>query len=57
MTGIMDSPLTNGKDTNLKERLEGLKHLAVSVNANLANELDIQASAAITCVKPSGRKI
>lgn len=54
MTGIMDSPLTNGKDSKLKERLEGLKSLAVSVNARMANELGIQASAAITCVKPSG---
>jgi ribonucleoside-triphosphate reductase len=54
MTGIMDSNLTNGKTDGLKELLEGLKHIAVQSNADMADALGIVHSTAITCVKPSG---
>ena len=54
MTGIMDSVLTNGKQSGLKERLEELKQIAVDTNKKLAKEIGINQSAAITCVKPSG---
>jgi ribonucleoside-triphosphate reductase len=54
LTGIMDSTLTNGKDNRLAERLEGLRKIAVDVNKDLAADIGINQSAAITCVKPSG---
>ena len=54
LTGIMDSKLTNGKDEGLEERLESLRKIAVESNANLAADIGINPSAAITCVKPSG---
>lgn len=54
LTGIMDSPLTNGKEGNLAELLEELKNVAVRENESMANSLRIPVSAAITCVKPSG---
>jgi ribonucleoside-triphosphate reductase len=54
LTGIMDNVLTNGKEGNLEELLENLKRTAIDTNANVAGNLSIPASAAITCVKPSG---
>lgn len=54
LTGIMDNKLTNGKDSNLPTTLEYLKNVAISANQELASELAIEPSAAITCVKPSG---
>ena len=54
MTGIMDSPLTNGKKGNLPQFLEELRQIAVETNEALAEKLGIPQSAAITCVKPSG---
>ena len=54
ITGIMDNPLTNGKEGNLEQLLKDLKEKAVKVNAKLAKEIGIPQSAAITCVKPSG---
>lgn len=57
MTGILDNPYTNGTYTGLETMLETLKSVAVETNKALAKELGINPSAAITCVKPSGRKI
>jgi ribonucleoside-diphosphate reductase alpha chain len=54
LTGIMDSPLTNGKDGDLPSLLQSLKERSVEVNANLASDIGINASTSITCVKPSG---
>jgi ribonucleoside-diphosphate reductase alpha chain len=54
LTGIMDNQFTNGKSGDLKELLEELKKRTVEVNANLANDIGINASTSITCVKPSG---
>ena len=55
MTGILDNPLLNNVyDTGLAGRLEELKNVAVDTNKHLAAELGINASAAITCVKPEG---
>ena len=54
MTGIMDSKLTNGKSTGLPELLQSLRGIAVDTNKDWAKKLNINASAAITCVKPSG---
>jgi len=54
LTGIMDSSLLNGKSKGLEERLEQLKKTAVLTNKKIAGKLHINASASITCVKPSG---
>ena len=61
LTGIMDNALLSGVwsenmagDTPLPELLEYLKNVAVATNAEWAERLGIPASAAITCVKPSG---
>ena len=54
MTGIMDCKLTNGKSTGLAEVLQTLKGIAVDTNNDWAKKLNINSSAAITCVKPSG---
>ena len=58
LTGIMDNKLLSNyyhsTDGSLSEILEHLKHVAVATNAEWAERLGIPASAAITCVKPSG---
>ena len=58
LTGIMDNKLLSSyyhsTDGSLSEILEHLKHVAVTTNAEWAERLGIPASAAITCVKPSG---
>ena len=54
LTGIMDSPLTNGKEIGLRERLDIFKKVAVDTNKKYADLLNIPQSTAITCVKPSG---
>jgi ribonucleoside-diphosphate reductase alpha chain len=62
LTGIMDCPLLHTSidedsyecPSVLQERLEGLKEHAIETNKKWAKKLGIQASAAITCVKPSG---
>jgi ribonucleoside-triphosphate reductase len=51
LTGIMDNELTNNPS---KKLLNKLRHIAVQTNDDLAQQLGIAASAAITCVKPSG---
>lgn len=54
LTGIMDNTLTNGKEGDLTSLLDHLRELAVQTNAEWADKLGIERSAAITCVKPSG---
>ena len=54
LTGIMDNPLLTSKNAGLSKTLEHLRSVAVVTNHELADRLDIQRSAAITCVKPSG---
>lgn len=56
LTGIMDSPLLNGSSSSkdLPGLLEELKNETIQTNAEWAGRLGINASAAITTVKPSG---
>ena len=55
LTGIMDNVHMSSKDTfELAKTLEHLKNVAIATNAEWAERLGIPASAAITCVKPSG---
>ena len=61
LTGIMDCPLTNGKEFFDRRRahalptiLQDLRNFAIKTNAELAKKIGIPQSAAITCVKPSG---
>lgn len=49
ITGQMDSPIA--QDAEVKARL---RQIAIEVNREVAAQLGINASAAITCVKPSG---
>jgi ribonucleoside-diphosphate reductase alpha chain len=56
LTGIMDCEITNGSmgvDVT-EECLEQLRQVAIDTNAEWAEKLCVQASTAITCVKPSG---
>jgi ribonucleoside-triphosphate reductase len=54
LTGIMDNPLMTSANAGLEKTLEHLRSVAVATNAEWAERLGIPASAAITCVKPSG---
>ena len=54
MTGIMDNPLMTHENRGLEKTLEHLRSIAVATNAEWAELLGIPASAAISCVKPSG---
>lgn len=54
LTGIMDNPFMTVKNAGLEKTLGHLREVAVSVNAEWSDRLGIPASAAITCVKPSG---
>lgn len=56
ITGIMDCPLLNGSQglAKLASLLDELREYVIEVNHELARELGIPPSAAITCVKPSG---
>jgi ribonucleoside-triphosphate reductase len=53
LTGIMDHKMLSG-GADLANILEHLKNVAVTTNSEWAERLGIPASAAITCVKPSG---
>ncbi len=55
-TGIYDNPIMWGKDgrNKLAARLNRWREFARRVNTKWAEKLGINASAAITCVKPSG---
>ena len=55
MTGILDNPLLNNPDDEkLPDLLEGLKGVAVATNAEFADAIGINRSAAITAIKPEG---
>lgn len=54
LTGIMDNPLMTSANAGLEKTLEHLRSVAVATNNEWAERLGIPASAAITCVKPSG---
>ena len=55
MTGIMDNPLTSGKDKEVtKELLNKMREVAVQTNEIYSKKIGIPQSVAITCVKPSG---
>jgi ribonucleoside-diphosphate reductase alpha chain len=67
LTGIMDHPVLSGRDSKdpvylmgdkeielLPYWLRELKEVAIETNREWAERLDIPASTAITCVKPSG---
>ena len=65
MTGIMDHSVLSGKQTSgtwfdhpnqpiLSDVLLRLKQVAIDTNLRWANELGVNQSTAITCVKPSG---
>jgi len=54
LTGIMDSPLTNGKTQGLDLLLQELKEVVVKTNKEWAKKIGIPQSVATTCVKPSG---
>jgi ribonucleoside-triphosphate reductase (thioredoxin) len=54
LTGIMDNPLMTSANKGLEKTLEHLRSVAVATNSEWAERLGIPASAAITCVKPSG---
>ena len=58
LTGIMDNAMMSGKSAhlgmNIGATLNALRIQAVTTNADIASELNIPISTAITCVKPSG---
>jgi len=65
MTGIMDHSVLSGKQTSgtwfdhpnqpiLSDTLLRLRQVAIDTNKRWANELGVNQSTAITCVKPSG---
>lgn len=57
LTGIEDHPVMSMKKSDafsLAELLEDLKEETIEENAITANEIGINVSTAITCVKPSG---
>ncbi len=56
LTGIMDNPLTSNwqNPAALADLLQTLRDTAVQVNRELAEELGINVSTAVTTVKPSG---
>ena len=61
LTGIMDNKLTNGHNLvstkeieSLSQKLENLKEIALEENKDIAREIGIKSSAAITAIKPSG---
>ena len=56
MTGIMDCPLLNGVNgrESRNQLLNQLREVSEQTNREFAGAFGIEASAAITCVKPSG---
>ncbi len=55
LTGIMDHPVLGNPDhPDLEHWLTTMRGVAVQTNALYADMLGIEASASITCVKPSG---
>jgi ribonucleoside-triphosphate reductase (thioredoxin) len=54
LTGIMDNTLTATNGGKLETALEILRAESVMTNKNVAKQLGIPQSTAVTCVKPSG---
>lgn len=57
LTGIMDHPILGRNCSpveNINQWLEEMRGVAVDVNKQYAEKLNINVSSAITCVKPSG---
>ena len=54
LTGILDNKWMGEVSDSTAKALEQLRKVAVDTNADLATQLGIPQSAAITCVKPSG---
>jgi len=55
MTGILDNALLNNPDNaELPAILEGMKNVAIDTNAEFADAIGINRSAAITAIKPEG---
>jgi ribonucleoside-diphosphate reductase alpha chain len=56
LTGIFDNALTNGSlgKEKLIDCLKKLKIMAIKTNKEIADDLGINSSVAITCIKPSG---
>ena len=55
MTGILDNALLNDPDdVCLPMILEGMKNVAINTNAEFADAIGINRSAAITAIKPEG---
>lgn len=54
LTGLMDSKIFHLDNPELPKILENLKNIAIDTNKKWADELGIQQSVAVTCVKPSG---
>lgn len=54
LTGIMDHPVLNQVSQEARDWLQELKVTAIHTNKCWAFKLGINASASITCVKPSG---
>lgn len=55
MTGILDNSLLNDPDNaELPVILEGMKNVAIDTNAEFADAIGINRSAAITAIKPEG---
>lgn len=54
LTGIMDHPVLNNVNDKMKKWLSDMKSEAIRETERWAKRLDINMSAAITCIKPSG---
>jgi ribonucleoside-diphosphate reductase alpha chain len=55
MTGILDNALLNNPDdVELPKRLEKLRDVAITTNAEFASSVGINQSVAVTAVKPEG---
>lgn len=54
LTGIFNSPLMSEHGPDLRARLARLKSVAISANVDMAHQIGIPVSAAVTTVKPSG---
>lgn len=54
LTGILDNTFMGHRSDDLAQTLEELKNVAIETNTSLSEQLGINPSTAITCVKPSG---
>jgi len=54
LTGIMDHNILNNISSQIGNLINNLKKVAIDTNKEWAKKLGINASTAITCIKPSG---